>query len=128
MQIYIVGIGQCGTSVAFDVISDLTGFVKSKEIKTLPQRGGDVEAARNDLEKRLNNDFTRPERLKAKVSNWVSRLLSDGTDRKAFIRPKIAIIDGNPNNFVKNAFQRFAGTVQHDNGRRGSESARQPDN
>ena len=111
MQIYIIGIGQCGTSVAFDVISELTGFVKSKEVKTLPQRGGDVEAARNDLEKRLTNDFTRTERWKTRIGSWMGRLFNDGAGRKAFIVPKIAIIDGNPNNFVKTAFQTFAGAV-----------------
>ena len=33
--------------------------------------------------------------------------------RKAFILPKIAIIDGNPNNFVKDAFGRFANSVNN---------------
>lgn len=108
MQIYIVGIGQCGTSVAFDVISELTGFVKSKEVKTLPQKGGDVDAARNELEKRLNDDFNKAN-WKASISAWVRRLWGGQKGRKAFILPKIAIIDGNPNNFVKDAFTEFSG-------------------
>lgn len=110
MQIYIIGIGQCGTSVAFDVISELTGFVKSKEIKTLPQKGTDVEAARNELQKRLDEDFTKAN-WKASFSSWVSRLWNGEKGSKAFILPKIAIVDGNSNNFVKDAFNRFSGTV-----------------
>lgn len=110
MQIYIIGIGQCGTSVAFDVISELTGFVKSKEVGTLPEKGRDVDAARNELEKRLNEDFTKAN-WKATIRLWLSRLWNNQRGRKAFILPKIAIIDGNPNNFVKDAFAKFSGTI-----------------
>lgn len=111
MQIYIVGIGQCGTSVAFDVISELTGFVKSKEVKTLPQKSGDVEAARNELQKRLNDDFTKTHIWRARIGSWLNRIFNGQKGRKAFILPKIAIVDGNPNNFVKDAFKKFSGTV-----------------
>lgn len=111
MQIYIIGIGQCGTSVAFDVISELTGFVKSKEVKTLPQKGGDVEAARNELQQRLNDDFTKTDIWRARVGPWLSRLFLGQKGRRAFILPKIAIIDGNPSNFVKDAFEEFSGRV-----------------
>lgn len=111
MQIYIIGIGQCGTSVAFDTISELTGFVKSKEVKTLPQEGGEVEAARNELQKRLNEDLGKADSWKARIGPWLSRLWNDQKGRKAFILPKIAIIDGNPNNFVKDAFAQFSGRV-----------------
>ena len=110
MQIYIIGIGQCGTSMAFDVISELTGFVKSKEVKTLPQKGGDVDAARNELAKRLNEDFTKAN-WRTSISSWMSRLWGSQKGRKAFILPKIAIIDGNPNNFVKDAFSKFSGRL-----------------
>lgn len=112
MQIYIIGIGQCGTSMAFDVISELTGFVKSKEVETLPQKGGNVEAARNELQKRLNEDFTKAS-WRASISSWMSRLWKGQKGRKAFILPKIAIVDGNPNNFVKDAFNKFSGAVGH---------------
>ena len=111
MQIYIIGIGQCGTSVAFDTISELTGFVKSKEVETLPQKGRGVEAARNELQKRLNEDLGKTDRWKARIGPWLSRLWSDQKGRKAFILPKVAIIDGNPNNFVKDAFEEFSGRV-----------------
>ena len=111
MQIYIIGIGQCGTSVAFDTISELTGFVKSKEVKTLPQKGGDVEVARNELQKRLNDDLGKADSWKARIRPWLSRLWNDPKGRKAFIVPKIAIIDGNPSNFVKDAFGQFSGSV-----------------
>lgn len=106
MQIYIIGIGQCGTSIAFDVISRLTGFVKSKAVTSSPQRGGS-EAASNELLKRLNNDLGLRERWISKVSSWADRLLNPVSPRKVFVMPRIAIIDGNPDNFVKDAFQKF---------------------
>ena len=111
MQIYIIGIGQCGTSVAFDVISDLTGFVKSKDVKSSPERGGDVAAARNELLNRLNKDLTRTQIWRARIGSWLSRLWNGQKDRKAFIPPQIAIVDGNPDNFVKDAFEAFSGNL-----------------
>ena len=111
MQIYIIGIGQCGTSMAFDVISELTGFVKSKEVKTLPQEGGDIHAARNELKKRLSEDLGRADTWRARIGPWLSRLFLGEKGRKAFILPKIAIIDGNRDNFVKDAFEDFGGDV-----------------
>lgn len=125
MQIYIVGIGQCGTSVAFDVISELTGFVKSKEVKTLPQKSGDVEAARNELQKRLNDDFTKTHIWRARIGFWLNRLLNGQKGRKAFILPKIAIVDGNPNNFVKDAFEKFSGAVELTKQESGNENLEQ---
>ena len=110
MQIYIVGIGQCGTSIAFDVISRLTGFVKSKAVTSSPQTGGS-KAASNELLKRLNNDMRRRDRWKAYVLSWVERLARGNTSRKIFVMPRIAIIDGNPDNFIKDAFQKFRGGV-----------------
>lgn len=110
MQIYVIGIGQCGTSMAFDTISELTGFVKSKEVKTLPQKDEDVEAARNELEKRLNEDLGKAS-WRAQFGVWLSRVWSGQKGRKAFILPKIAIVDGNPNNFVKDAFDQFSGNI-----------------
>ena len=111
MQVYIIGIGQCGTSVAFDVISNLTGFVKSKEIESVPQEAGGAQVASNGLLKRLNEDFARTDRWRAYLGPWLSRLLDSPRGRKAFILPKIAIIDGNPNNFVKDAFGKFSGRI-----------------
>lgn len=110
MQIYIVGIGQCGTSIAFDVISRLTGFVKSKAVTSSPQTGGS-EAASNELLKRLNNDLNLPDRLRAYVTSWIERLARGNSSNKVFVMPRIAIIDGNPDNFIKDAFQRFRGGV-----------------
>lgn len=110
MQIYIIGIGQCGTSVAFDVISELTGFVKSKDVTSSPDAGG-ASAASNTLLERLDRDLSRTERWKAYIGPWLSRLFDSSHGRKAFILPKIAIVDGNPNNFVKDAFGKFAGKV-----------------
>lgn len=110
MQIYIIGIGQCGTSLSFDTISELTGFVKSKEVKTLPQEDEDVEAARNELEKRLTEDLGKAS-WRARFGLWLSRLWSGQKGRKAFILPKIAIVDGNPNNFVKDAFDQFSDKI-----------------
>ena len=114
MQIYIIGIGQCGTSVAFDVISDLTGFVKSKDVKSSPERGGDVAAARNELLNRLNKDLSSTQIWRARISSWLSRLWNGQKDRKAFIPPQIAIVDGNPDNFVKDAFKAFSGNLVTD--------------
>ena len=112
MQVYIVGIGQCGTSVAYDVIANLTGFVKSKDVKSRPGAGG-AAAASNDLLKRMEQDLTKTNVWRAHVAPWVSRVFGfDATrGRKAFILPKTAIIDGNPDNFVKDAFGKFANDV-----------------
>ncbi len=112
MQVYIVGIGQCGTSVAYDVIANLTGFVKSKDVKSRPGAGG-AAAASNDLLKRMEQDLTKTSVWRAHVAPWVSRVFGfDATrGRKAFILPKTAIIDGNPDNFVKDAFGKFANDV-----------------
>lgn len=107
MQIYIIGIGQCGTSVAFDVISDLTGFVKSKEVKSKPQDAGGAEATSNDLLDRMNKDFARTDLWRAHIRPWISRLFGSSRGREAFILPKFSIIDGNPDNFVKDAFRKF---------------------
>ena len=114
MQVYIIGIGQCGTSVAFDVISDLTGFVKSKEVKSKPPEAGGAKAASNDLLKRMNKDLARTDLWKARIAPWLSRWFGLSSGRKAFILPKIAIIDGNPDNFVKDAFGRFSGEILAD--------------
>lgn len=112
MQVYIIGIGQCGASVAYDVIANLTGFVKSKDVKSRPEAGGAV-AARNDLLKRMEQDLKRTDRWRAYIAPWVSRAF--GFDltrgRKTFILPRIALIDGNPNNFVKDAFDKFANNM-----------------
>ena len=111
MQTYIIGIGQCGTSVAFDVISQLTGFVKSKDVTSSPQSGGS-DTARNQLQALLDRDMRRRETLVARIESWASRLWNGpNQDRRAFVPPKIAIIDGNPDNFVKDAFQNFRGTL-----------------
>lgn len=110
MQIYIIGIGQCGTSIAFDVISRLTGFVKSKAVTSSPQGNGN-KAASNELLERLNSDLRDPEQWQAKISSWIKRLINPTSPRKVFVTPKIAIIDGNPDNFVKDAFQRFRGNL-----------------
>lgn len=110
MQIYIVGIGQCGTSIAFDVISRLTGFVKSKAVTSSPHTGGS-EAASNELLKRLNNESSSFDKVRAIVASWAGRFLRGGTHRRVFVIPRIAIIDGNPDNFVKDAFQKFRGGV-----------------
>ena len=107
MQIYIIGVGQCGTSIAFDVISSLTGFTKSKEVTSSPQRDGN-EAATNELVALLNKDYSKIDRLLQRLQRFVERMGGD-SPRKAFVMPKIAIIDGNPNNFVKDAFERFRG-------------------
>ena len=120
MQLYIIGIGQCGTSVAFDVISHLTGFVKSKEVTSSPKKGGS-QAASNELLKLLNQDVSRREWV-FRIQSWASRLLNEQSrGRKAFVPPQIAIIDGNPDNFVKDAFQNFRGTVQLDPERESSD-------
>ena len=127
MQIYIIGIGQCGTSVAFDVISDLTGFVKSKDVKSSPERGGDVAAARNELLNRLNKDLSSTQIWRARISSWLSRLWNGQKDRKAFIPPQIAIVDGNPDNFVKDAFEAFSGNLVTDETEETEETERRPD-
>lgn len=111
MQVYIIGIGQCGTSVAFDVISNLTGFVKSKDVESVPQDPEAAKVASNGLLKRLNEDLSQSGSWKAHIRPWLSRLLGSPEGRKAFILPKIAIIDGNPDNFVKDAFSNFRGNV-----------------
>ena len=112
MQVYIIGIGQCGTSVAYDVIANLTGFVKSKDVRSRPGPGG-ATAASNDLLTRMEQDLTSTNVWRAYVAPWVSRVFGlDATrGRKAFILPMIGIIDGNPDNFVKDAFGRFAHDV-----------------
>lgn len=110
MQIYIIGIGQCGTSIAFDVISQLTGFTKSKEVTSSPQQGGS-EAAGNELLRLLNKDLTNRDRWRGKLKIWVDRLVNPASPRKTFIQPQIAIVDGNPDNFVKDAFKRFRGAL-----------------
>ena len=110
MQIYIVGIGQCGTSIAFDVISRLTGFVKSKAVTSSPRTGGS-KVASNELLRRLHNDLQLRDRWRAYFSSWVERLSQGNDNRKVFVMPRIAIIDGNPDNFIKDAFQRFRGGV-----------------
>ena len=96
------------------MIANLTGFVKSKDVKSTPEAGG-VTAARNDLLKRMEQDLKKTTLWRAHIAPWVSRAF--GFDltrgRKAFILPKIAIIDGNPNNFVKDAFGRFANSVNN---------------
>lgn len=110
MQIYIIGIGQCGTSIAFDVISQLTGFTKSKEVTSSPQLGGN-EKAGNELLRLLNKDLRNREKWQGKLKIWVDRLVNPTSPRRTFIQPQIAIIDGNPDNFVKDAFQRFRGAL-----------------
>ena len=109
MQVYIIGIGQCGTSVAYDVIADLTGFVKSKDVTSKAQSAEGVEAATNDLLDRMNKDLDKSDLWRARIAPWLNRLFGASPGRKAFMLPKIAIIDGNPDNFVKNAFGKFAG-------------------
>lgn len=125
MQIYIIGNGQCGTSVAFDVISDLTGFVKSKEVKSKPPEAGGAEATSNELLERMNKDLAKTDRWKAHIGPWLSRIFGSSRGRKAFILPRIAIIDGNPNNFVKDAFGRFRGGVAQDDSERNDKDLRQ---
>lgn len=115
MQIYIIGIGQCGTSIAFDVISQLTGFTKSKEVTSSPQQGGS-EAAGNELLRLLNKDLGNRRRWQGHLRAWVDRLMNPASPSKTFVQPKIAIIDGNPDNFVKDAFQRFRGVLPADDG------------
>ena len=110
MQIYIIGIGQCGTSIAFDVISQLTGFTKSKKVTSSPQLGGNEEAG-NELLRLLNKDLRSRDKWRGKLKIWVDRLVNPASPRKTFIQPQIAIIDGNPDNFVKDAFQRFRGAL-----------------
>ena len=112
MQTYIIGIGQCGTSVAFDVISNLTGFVKSKDVTSSPQGAGN-KAASNKLLELLNRDLKRREWL-SPLRSWASRLWNGPGASRAFVLPRIAIIDGNPDNFVKDAFQNFRGAVHVD--------------
>ena len=118
MQVYIIGIGQCGTSVAYDVIANLTGFVKSKDVKSRPPEAGGAIAASNDLLERMDKDLAKTSAWKEHVTPWVRRVLGfDATrGRRAFILPKIAIIDGNPNNFVKDAFGKFRNGVLVDEG------------
>lgn len=118
MQVYIIGIGQCGTSVAYDVIANLTGFVKSKDVKSRPPEAGGAVAASNDLLGRMDKDLAKTSVWKEHVTPWVRRVLGfDVTrGRRAFILPKIAIIDGNPNNFVKDAFGKFRNGVLVDEG------------
>lgn len=106
MQIYIVGIGQCGTSVTYDVISNLAGIVKSKDVTSWRQG---PEVATNELVSMLNRDMRRHEKLLAKVLWWAERIWSDAHGNRFFIPPKLAIIDGNPDNFVKSAFEQFRG-------------------
>ncbi len=108
MQIYIIGIGQCGTSIAYDVIAELTGFTKSKSVTLAPEHGASDEAS-NQLETLLNKDLGNRSKWSAQLRTWLSRIVNPTSPRKVFIRPKIAIVDGNPDNFVKNAFQRFRG-------------------
>ena len=110
MQIYIIGIGQCGTSIAFDVISQLTGFTKSKEVTSSPQQGGS-EAAGNELLRLLNRDLGNRERWQGQLKAWVDRLVNPASPSKTFVQPQIAIIDGNPDNFVKDAFEKFRGVL-----------------
>lgn len=112
MQVYIIGIGQCGTSVAYDVIANLTGFVKSKDVRSRPGPGG-AAAASNDLLTRMERDLAKTSVWRAYVAPWASRLfgLDAARGRRTFIRPMIGIIDGNPDNFVKDAFGRFANDV-----------------
>lgn len=110
MQIYIIGIGQCGTSIAFDVISQLTGFTKSKEVTSSPQQGSSEEAG-NELLRLLNRDLGNRDKWRGRLRSWVDRLVNPASPRLTFVQPQIAIIDGNPDNFVKDAFQRFRGAL-----------------
>ena len=115
MQTYLIGIGQCGTSIAFDVISNLTGFVQSKAVASSPQTGGS-NAASNELLALLNQDLKNQGMWLAQMKTWVGRLWNGPGASRAFIPPRIAIIDGNPDNFVKDAFNNFRGVVQSHDG------------
>lgn len=109
MRTYIIGIGQCGTSIAFDIISSLAGFdTKSKKVASSPQRD-EIEEATNELVVRLNRDYSRTDRWLQPLRRLVERIVGSDSARKVFILPKIAIIDGNPNNFIKDAFSQFRG-------------------
>ena len=121
MQVYVIGIGQCGASVAYDVIAGLTGLVKSKDVKFVPQARG-AKAASNDLLERMNKGL---DLWKAHVTPWLDRSFGSSADRRAFILPRIAIIDGNPDNFVKDAFSRLAGGLTVDDSEREDWNLRQ---
>ncbi|MDE0421703.1 MAG: hypothetical protein OXK76_12570 [Gammaproteobacteria bacterium] len=107
MQTYIVGIGQCGSSITLDLIAKLTGFSKSKEIRSRPQQHGS-KAATNELLTKLMSDYER--------RNWIGQLadklkgfveLDKDPGGALLVDPKFAIIDGNDDNYVKNAFAAF---------------------
>ena len=107
MQTYIVGIGQCGSSITLDMISKLTGFTKSKEITSSPQIHGS-KAATNELLIKLLSDY--------KGRNWLGQFadqfrryfgLDQSADGALLVDPRFALIDGNDDNYVKNAFSVF---------------------
>ena len=111
MQTYIVGIGQCGSSITLDMISKLTGFTKSKEITSRPQEYGS-KAATNELLTKLISDY--------EGRNWVGQLadqfrrifgIDTGPDGAMLVDPRFALIDGNDDNYVKNAFSVFQGAL-----------------
>ena len=110
MQIYVVGIGQCGTSVTYDVISNLVGTVKSKEVTSSREGKGGSEA-RNELLSLLIRDMGSYEKLLVKIRWWAERIWGDSHGNRVFIPPRLAIIDGNTDNFVKSAFEQFRGIL-----------------
>lgn len=110
MQIYIVGIGQCGTSVALDVLAELTGFVRSKDLPS-SLREGAATVASNELAERLHKDLARTHTWKVRVAPWLARAWRRPSGRRAFNLPKVAIIDGGPAKSVKEALEEFARTV-----------------
>ena len=107
MQTYIIGIGQCGSSITLDMIARLTGFTKSKEIASRPQEHGS-KAATNELLNKLMSDYQKRNWL-GNIADTLKRFFGlDGDPGGAIlVDPRFAIIDGNQDNYVKNAFSVF---------------------
>ena len=104
---HLVGIGQCGTSIGLDAISRLTGFTKSKEITSRPAAGRSAKAS-NELLERLRNDYQRHGWLRRVRTRL--RVLRD-LPANVFVDPRLAVIDGNQDNYVMNAFSAFSGDL-----------------
>lgn len=107
MRTYIIGVGQCGTSIALDLISSVTNFTKSKEINSRPQEHGST-AATNELLGRLRSDYAKPKWTR-RFLDTVNQLFGLDGDVKGglLVDPELALIDGNQENYVKNAFSVF---------------------
>lgn len=110
MQTYVIGIGQCGSSITLDVISTLTGFTKSKQISATPSVGASQKAT-NELLERFRSDYNDRGLFRRWMMEVRRRIERAGDDGDVFVDPEFAIIDGNEDNYVKNAFELFRGDL-----------------